>query len=334
MSQRDTGPGLDWVDRLTRAAPLASSLLHPLTSDLAMGRILKILGITLGALVALVLIVVGSVYLLGTRRMAKTHAPPVEPELALPTDSVSLARGAELAGSLACGDCHGPDLGGRADDAGPFALFAAPNLTSGRGGRGATFTTVDWERAIRHGVKKDGRSLVIMPSEVFGHLTNDDVAALIAHVKRVPPVDREIPPFEVRIVGRLLLGSGQAPLLVAETAPKEPHRVSIPRDSSVERGRYVASIHGCGVCHNPSFSGGETAGGPPGGLPPSNITPEGIGKWSEADFMRAMHEGKRPDGSAISEQMPWKFFGTMGDDDLHALWLFLKTLPPKAYGER
>jgi cytochrome c553 len=302
-----------------------------------MGRLLKILGIALGSIIALALIVVGTVYLLGTRRIAKTHDAPTEPELALPTDTASLARGAELGGSLGCRTCHAPDLGGSVEDAGPFALFAAPNLTSGRGGRGgrgATFAAADWERAIRHGVKKDGRSLVIMPSEVYGHLTNEDLAALVAYLKQVPPVDREIPPFEVRIVGRLLVGSGQAPLLVAETAPKDPHKVSVPRDSSVERGRYVASIYGCGLCHNPSFSGGKADGGPPDGLPASNITPEGIGKWSEADFLRALREGKRPDGSQINEQMPWQAFGKMGDDDLHALWLFLKTLPPKPYGQR
>jgi cytochrome c553 len=299
-----------------------------------MGRLLKGLGIALGALIALVLIGGGTIYLLGTRRLAKQHQVPSEPERPLPSDSASLARGAELASTLACGDCHAADLGGRVDDAGPFALFATPNLTAGRGGRTATFTVADWDRAIRHGVKKEGTSLVIMPSEVFGYMTNEDFVSLVAHLKRVPPVDREIPPFKLRVVGRLLLGSGQAPLLVAETAPKEPHEESVPRDSSVERGRYVASIHGCGLCHNPSFSGGKADGGPPDGLPASNITPEGIGKWTEEDFRRALREGKRPDGSAISEQMPWKFFGKIADDDMHALWSYLKTVPPKPYGVR
>ena len=58
--------------------------------------------------------------------------------------------------------------------------------------------------------------------------------------------------------------------------------------------------------------------GPPGLPPASNLTPAGIGNWTEADLVRALREGKRPDGSSLDEFMPWKVFRGMTDAEIHA----------------
>lgn len=68
----------------------------------------------------------------------------------------------------------------------------------------------------------------------------------------------------------------------------------------------------------------------------ANITPDatGIKEWTEEHFMRAMREGKRPDGSAIAEAMPWKSYAKMTDTELKALWMFLHALPPVPKGQK
>ena len=66
----------------------------------------------------------------------------------------------------------------------------------------------------------------------------------------------------------------------------------------------------------------------------SNLTPTGIGQWAESDFTRAMRQGKRPDGSTIDPFMPWEVFRKMSNDDLHTLWLYLRSVPAKEFGNK
>ena len=98
-------------------------------------------------------------------------------------------------------------------------------------------------------------------------------------------------------------------------------------------GRYIADVSGCHGCHGFGLSGGRVAG-PPGIPPASNLTPAGIGGWSERDFVRAMPEGTRPSGSPIDDFMPWRVFGRMSDGELHAIWLYLRSVSPRAYGNK
>ena len=82
------------------------------------------------------------------------------------------------------------------------------------------------------------------------------------------------------------------------------------------------------------MSGGERAGSEPGSPLAANLTPTGIGHYTEADFVRVLREGKGPGDRVISDFMPWKSSGRMTDDEIHAIWLFLKTLEPKEMGQR
>jgi hypothetical protein len=60
----------------------------------------------------------------------------------------------------------------------------------------------------------------------------------------------------------------------------------------------------------------------------------GIGSWTVMDFVRAMREGKRPNGASINEFMPWRLLGRMTDEELEALWLYLQSVPPRAFGNK
>jgi mono/diheme cytochrome c family protein len=295
-------------------------------------RILKWIGITLGGLIVLLLLAGATLFALSGRKLSKKYEVAGEPALTITSDSATVARGAHLVTSLPCGQCHGADLGGNVfADAGPFGLLVGPNLTRGRGGREPPLTDVEWERAIRHGVRRDSTTLLIMPSEVFTHITDQEMAAMIAYLKQLPAVDRDVPRTKLRIVGRLVTGAGQPGALAAEVTPRTAHVAAVDTTPTAQYGRYLVSISGCQGCHGVSLSGGP--GFAPNDPPVSNITPTGIGTWTEADFIRAMREGIRPGGTKLSEQMPWKFFRNRTDGELRAIWLHLQSVPPKQFRE-
>lgn len=293
-------------------------------------RVLKWIGI---ALAAIILVFVGSVYAMSSRVFNVRHAVPDEAPVAIPTDSASIARGEHLFKvSATCAECHGLDAGGKLMGAGgPFDTLAAPNLTRGRGSITTNFAPADWERAIRHGVRADGTSLIIMPSEVFTHLSNQDLGAIIAYLRQAPPVDREFPRSSFTFLGRALVGFGVMPVLVADKTPRVEHVASVAPDTTAAYGRYLADIGGCRGCHGLELSGGQVAG-PPDLPPAANLTPAGIGDWTREDFARALRQGTRPDGSQLDEFMPWKIFSGMTDDEVTALWAYLQTVPPKEFG--
>ena len=145
------------------------------------------------------------------------------------------------------------------------------------------------------------------------------------------PVDREVPRSHFGPLGRFLLAAGKLNILVAPKTADYKYAARVEPTESAEYGRYLADITGCHGCHGFGLSGGQVAG-PPGLPPASNLTPTGIGAWTEADFSRALREGKRPDGSSINEFMPWRNFAHMTEAEVRALWFYLQTVPGKAFG--
>jgi hypothetical protein len=75
-------------------------------------------------------------------------------------------------------------------------------------------------------------------------------------------------------------------------------------------------------------------GTPPDFPKATNITPTGIGTWSEADFIKSMRSGMRPNGTAINPFMPWSYVGQLTDEELKALWLYLASVPARETGLR
>ena len=296
--------------------------------------ILKWTGRLLAAVLVLALVGAGVVYAASERKLRHTYDTTVD-SVSVPTDAASIGRGEHLVRNIVdCTLCHGEDLGGAVySSSRAIGTMAGPNLTRGKGGIGADYRTVDYVRAIRRGVRRDGRSLIVMPSEVFTHLSQKDLGAVIAFVEQVRPVDREVPRSGFGPVGRALLAAGKMNILVAGKTPHITPPDSVPADTTAEYGKYMADIAGCHGCHGYGLSGGRVAG-PPGLPPASNLTPAGIGSWAEADLTRALREGKRPDGSQLDEFMPWKVFRGMTDAEIHAIWLYLRSVPPKPFGNK
>ena len=303
-----------------------------------MQTLLKWLGILLTAVVCIVLI--GGALVVSSARRKFNHRYDVASSwVDVPHDTASIARGSHIAHAIAkCGDCHGENLGGRfmIDDP-ALGRVAAPNITSGRGGRLGAYTDQELARLIQHGIKRDGRSVFIMPAEAFIYMSEEDVGAVIAYLHSAPPVDSTWPPIHLGTLGTVLVGTGALSPFPASYI--DHSRAGIPhmpaRDTTVEYGHYLANIGGCTGCHNQALSGGKIPNGDPASPPASNLTPTGLSSYSEADFFRVLREGKAPGDRVIDgKHMPWRNSGRMTDAEIHAVWLFLKSVPPKELGQR
>jgi cytochrome c553 len=282
-------------------------------------RWLRWIGLALLGLVAVLAVALVVVYVVSGSHLNRTYHFP-DAGVAAATDSVALARGRRLAEIIGkCPICHGADYGGKvlADNAG-FGRLWPGNLTGGKGGIGR-YTDADLERAIRHGVRQDGHSLVFMPSEAYGAMDDRDLAALIGYLRSLAPVDREIPAPRVGPLARTLYLVGNFPLLPVELVDHTAPRPNLEARVTVEYGRYLATVGGCRSCHGMTLKGDANPDAPA-------INRERLGDWTEADFFRALREGRRPDGTALDpEKMPWVRSGQMTDDEIRAVWRYLRS---------
>jgi mono/diheme cytochrome c family protein len=108
-----------------------------------------------------------------------------------------------------------------------------------------------------------------------------------------------------------------------------------PLHSAIERGRYLAAAGDCAACHTAEggkpYAGGRPVPTPFGVIYSTNITPDkdtGIGRWTEAQFYRAMHEGIRADGKHLYPAFPYPWYTKLSREDVDAIKAFLDALPP------
>jgi mono/diheme cytochrome c family protein len=300
-----------------------------------MSRLLKIL---VGIVVVLVVlgVVVWGVAEFGSQsklnRVVAFEATPV----AAATTQEALERGKYLFNSRGCAECHGGDGAGKVMiDSGGF-FVKTPNITPAAGSVVENFTDLDWTKVIRHGVKPNNHPLLVMPSEDYARYTNDDVAAIIGYVKSLPAADGTPAEFRMPFPVKLLYTIG----LVRDAAEKIDHSLPPPEPVAptdvLAHGAYVANA--CVGCHNPSLSGGKIEGGPPDWPPAANLTP-GEGSvmpryTNAAAFAEMFRTGKRPDGTAITDVMPFGMLKEFTDEDIAAVYSYLKTVTPLKFGEK
>lgn len=300
-----------------------------------MRKALKWIGIGAGVLVVLLLIAIVAVYAVSNSKMSTTYSVNIRP-VAVPTDSASIARGRHIAITRGCGDCHGQNMSGGTVVDGPFFVgyIYGPNLTKGKGGKGAGKKDIDWVRAIRYGLDAHGKSLAVMPSNEYYFMSDPDLGALISYLKSLPPVDNTMPSSSLGPLLRTLYLAGDVQLAAEKINYTAPRPATPPVGETVEYGSYLS--YTCTGCHGDGFSGGPIPGAPPEWVAAANITPAGnIGKWSEQDFIHTLRTGVTPSGHALPAQsMPWPNFGKMTDTELKALFKYLRSLPAKPTGNR
>ncbi len=204
-------------------------------------------------------------------------------------------------------------------------------MTGGKGGLGSQLTDEDFVRILRHGIKPDGTSVFIMPAQDFYHLSDADLGDLIAYVKSVPAVDRVAskPQLHFSFMGNVMYGAGVFGNLLRASEIDQANRPSAPEPGvSAAYGQYLVDINGCRDCHGAQLAGGKP-GDPSSPLAP-NLTPGGeLTAWSEADFIKTLRTGVTPSGTNLPDRfMPWQFKSQMTDDELKAVFAYLKSLPP------
>jgi cytochrome c553 len=279
-----------------------------------------------GGLLGLVLLVVLATSAISELRQRKQYDVAGK-AVAIPSDSASLVRGKALATLYGCTGCHTPNLGGMTMiNQFPMARLASANLTRGAGGIAATYTDADWDRAVRHGLKRDGTPIFIMPSHEYNRMSDDEFGRILAYVKSVPPVDGTPAPRRIYPLARAFHVFG-APVVPAEKIDHSRQaNPQPPPGPTLAYGEYMAGA--CKFCHGADL-GGQVVGGETGAPPSPPIGPNSAaGKWSEAQFIQTMRTGVTPEGRTLRAQyMPWDAIGTLHDDELRALYMYLHQAP-------
>lgn len=254
----------------------------------------------------------------------------------------SVDRGEYLVrGPGGCGNCHTPmgpegplmdlELTGRVvEDIEPFRAVA-PNLTPA--GRIADWSDADLAKAIREGIRPDGTLIgPPMPFTMYRGLSDDDLASILMFLRSLPATqtEGELPPSEYRI-----------PLPPAYGPPVET--VAAPAQGvTAEYGAYLAGpVAHCMECHTPMGpqgpmidthlgAGGFEFHGPWGTSIASNLTSheDGLAGYTDAELATMITDGIRPDGSRMNPPMPYGHFKAFTPDDLQAVILYLRSLPP------
>jgi len=310
-------------------------------------------GILLPILVILVLIIGGISVFVGTYT-PKQRPAPTETVEATPQ---RLARGAYLAENVfGCFDCHSkldlkrfgaPPIGPKGAGGDCFGeaegfpgTVCGSNITPDpETGLGA-WTDGEVMRAVREGVSRDGRGLFpMMPYTQYRAISDDDLRAVVAYLRSLPPVKNAVPATQVKFPVSFFVKLAPQPLDGPVASPDQ--------NDPVAYGKYLAKVSGCQFCHTPvdkkhqpiagmDFSGGQEFPGPWGIVRSANITPHATG-LGERDQQAFVGQFKAFDIApeelpAVEAKdntvMPWLSRAKMTEADLGAIYAFLKTVKP------
>lgn len=298
-------------------------------------RWLKWIGSVLAGLLTLIPSALLVLALVGYGKLNESFNNPVE-NIQIARTPAQIARGEKLAN--VCASCHSPGnqppLSGSnmtKFDFPPMGTLFAPNLTSS--GNINDWTDGEVIRAIREGVHKDGRSLLVMPSDEYRNFSDEDVQALVAFLRSQPATGVPTPKNSFNVLGAIFTN-----LVDFRTAQQPVGQVTAPQAGTVEYGKYLVDIIGCRSCHGSELQGRVENGqpGPPAGPNLTRIIPQ----WTEEEFMVFFNTGTMPGGgkvptltlsSGFSEpRMNWPMVRAVTtDDELKAMYAYLHGLPVK-----
>ena len=301
--------------------------------------------LTLAALLGVVIVTLATTISLRWDR--KFEAP--YPELKASSDPQVIARGRYLAfGPAHCSDCHTADAdrdllraGGTPPLSGgltfviPPGTIRVPNITPDSATGIGRRSDGEIARMLRYGVRHDGRAA--FPFMEFHDMSDSDIVAVLSFVRSQPPVAHAVADHELSWVGK-----GASAFLISPIGPSaSPPAASPEPGPTLERGAYlVSALANCAGCHSqrsmvsgaytgPKLQGGmemESSVNAKIKLVPPDITSRPGGRvagWTEDEFVARFRGGERIPGSP----MPWQAFGRMSDDDLRAIYRYLRSVP-------
>jgi len=313
-----------------------------------MKRALKVIGIAVGVVAA------GILGLLGYLFFMLPDAGPT-PSLTVSATPDRLQRGKYLVNHVSvCIDCHstrnwtlfsGPvtpgteGRGGERFDANiglPGTVYAK-NITPAALGKVSDGVLL---RAIAGGVDHNGNPLFpLMGYKAYAKLSQEDLSAIIAYVRSLKPIENTVPDHQLNFPLNLIVRTIPGPY----TSQPEPNK-----NNPYEYGKYLVNAAGCIECHTQKvkgenlkgmeFAGGWEVQAPGGVIRSANITPEeetGIGLWTKDIFIAKFKEWENADSAKLSLErmgrqsiMPWTLYAGMTEDDLGAIYAYLRTVTP------
>jgi len=215
--------------------------------------------------------------------------------------------------------------------------FYAPNITP--------YTLASWTdgeifRAVTTGVNKSGKALFpVMAYHRFGQLDKEDIYSVIAYIRELPPVKKEVPESEPEFPVNFIIN----------TMPQKAAFTSMPSVTDQKAyGKYLVTAAGCVDCHSQTdkgsiipgteFGGGMEFNSPNGVMRSPNITMHketGIGNWTKEAFaarfkayVDSNYVSPKLAPGDVNTPMPWTMYAGMKEQDLHAIYAYLSTINP------
>jgi len=290
-----------------------------------MKRVLRIAGISAGVLIATIAVFYFYADSHLKAEMARTYAVS-DLSISNEVSTASLALGERIVRVRSgCAHCHGQDLSGKViiDDPAIGKVFSSNLTPFALAGKSDEAIAL----AIRHGLRPNGTSLVFMPSYEYQNFSKSDIAAIIAYLRSVPPVEKPNTPIEIGAIGKMVYALGKFPVLTP--AAMVNHRSGFatkPKEAAnMEFGEYLVNSS-CVGCHGKELKGGPVIGGAPDWPPAANLRFKGRTNWTQKSFFTTMQTGVSASTGQYMRLPMSALVGQLDNKELTAIWLYLSEL--------
>jgi cytochrome c553 len=255
------------------------------------------------------------VYVISEREIRRQYTHVPLKDFAVPHDAESIAKGEHLARIYGCfNSCHGKRMEGmKLFDEPGIARIIAPNLTRII----PEYSDAELERVIRRGVKRDGTSTWLMPSPMFSHMSDEDLANVIAFVRRAPVLDGPMREVSIGALGRIGIVTGKFKPLASTIDPDLRHAAKTDRSDPLKLGQYLV-MTACTECHGQNLKGDDFLKAPDLAV---------TAGYSDAAFRRLMKTGIAIGGRKLGlmTEMGETRFPELTEQELEAVQMFLGT---------
>ena len=273
------------------------------------------IAIGLGALAVVATVAVAAILIVSERELQRRH--DVRPaSLTVPTDAAAIDEGRRLASIHGClPGCHGQHAEGQVMfDEPMFARLVAPDLSA------AVHSYDDAQLAaiVRQGLRPDGRSLLVMPSEAYASMSDADLGRIVAFLRSLPPAHGPGPAVSLGPFGRLGMAMGK--FRTAARMLEDAHAPAAAHGDHAERGRYLARL-ACGPCHGSDLHGDSN---------PSFTSPDlrVVAAYSPEAFSALLRTGRAVGDRELGMMSQWarSNLSPLTNDEIAALYAYLSSM--------
>jgi mono/diheme cytochrome c family protein len=270
----------------------------------------------LGGVLSVLIVGLTIIYSWSMLIMHKTYDVPLT-TISIPSDVVAIREGARLIRIEHCRSCHGEQFEGKRFQHTPYrADQVAPNITA----LIATYSNEELERLIRHGVKKNGKSVFGMPSQMFFNLKDESVANIIAYLRTLKPIppSPDLPASStIYPLGRWDIITGKYLGSAARINHLAPRHLAQHDSSQLAFGKYLAMTV-CSSCHGGNLQG-------QGHAPNMSIA----GAYSNVQFIHFLKTGEGALGRKellVMSALAKNHLSYLNANEMNAIYTFLKSL--------